>query len=72
MPRRTKADQEYLVAKFPDSEGVEIALLSEEECRARGIEPGRFPPRETWRLAIKPARIGSNRRGLFRLETLRY
>lgn len=32
-------------AGFP---GVRIPLLSDEECRARGIEPGRFPPRETW------------------------
>jgi hypothetical protein len=48
MSRRAKADQGYLVAKFPDFGGVEIPLISEEECRARGIEPGRLPPRETW------------------------
>jgi hypothetical protein len=48
MSRRTKADQGYLVAKFPGFGGVEIPLLSEEECRVRGIEPGRFPPRESW------------------------
>ncbi len=55
MPRRTKADQGYLVAKFPDFGGVEIPLLSEEECRARGIEPGRFPPRESWTQAQRNA-----------------
>ena len=31
-----------------DSPALRIPLLSDEECRARGIEPVRFPPRETW------------------------
>ncbi len=55
MPRRTKADQGYLVAKFPGFGGVEIPLLSEEECRARRITPGRLPPRETWTQAQREA-----------------
>jgi hypothetical protein len=48
MPRRRKADQRYLVAEPSGFPSVRIPLLSEEECRARGIKPGRFPPRETW------------------------
>ena len=55
MPRRPKADQGYLVAKFPDFGGVEIPLLSEDECRARGITPGRLPLRETWTQAQRDA-----------------
>jgi len=55
MPRRAKADQGFLVARFPDFGGVEIPLLSEDECRARRIEPGRFPPRETWTQAQRDA-----------------
>ena len=43
MPRRTRTPVEP--AGF---HGFRIPLLSEQECRARGIEPGRFPPRETW------------------------
>jgi hypothetical protein len=64
MPRRTKADHGYLVAKFPDFGGVEIPLLSEDECRARGIEPGRLQPRETWTQAQindGSARLPANR-----------
>jgi hypothetical protein len=48
MPSRTKADQGYLVAEFPGFGGARIPLISDEECRDRGIEPGRLPPRETW------------------------
>jgi hypothetical protein len=55
MPRRTKADQGYLVAEFPGFSGVRIPLLSDEECRERGIEPGRLPPRETWTQAQRDA-----------------
>jgi hypothetical protein len=55
MPRRIKAEQGYLVAKFPGFGGAEIPLLSDEECRARGIEPGRLPPRETWAQAQRDA-----------------
>jgi hypothetical protein len=36
------------VAKPSGFPGVEIPLLSDDECYARGIKPGRFPPRETW------------------------
>jgi hypothetical protein len=64
MPRRTKADHGHLVAKFPGFGGVEIPLLSEEECRARGITPGRLPPRETWTQAQindGSARLPANR-----------
>jgi hypothetical protein len=48
LPRRKTADQGYLVAEPSGFPGVKIPLLSDEECRARGIEPGRLPPRETW------------------------
>jgi hypothetical protein len=48
MPRRIQADKPYLVAKPAGFPGLEIPLLSEEECRARGIEPAKWPPRETW------------------------
>lgn len=44
--RKSKSD--YLVATFEKFPGVEIPLLSESECRARGIEPGKLPPVETW------------------------
>lgn len=43
-----KRDRGYLIAEFPAFGGARIPLLTEEECRARGIEAGRFPPRETW------------------------
>ena len=55
MPRRKTADQGYLVAEPSGFPGVKIPLLSEEECRARGIEPGRLPPRETWTQAQRDA-----------------
>lgn len=48
MPQRKRDDNEYLVAEPAGFPGVKIPLLSDEECRARGIEPGRLPPRETW------------------------
>jgi hypothetical protein len=38
----------YLVATFEKFPGVAIPLLSDEECKARGIEPQRLPPMETW------------------------
>jgi hypothetical protein len=41
-------DRGYLIAEFPAFGGARIPLLTDEECRARGIEPGRLPPRETW------------------------
>ena len=55
MPRRAKADKGYLVAEPSGFPGVRIPLLSDEECHARGIEPGRFPPRETWTQAQRDA-----------------
>jgi len=55
MPRRMKADKGYLVAEPSGFPGVRIPLLSDEECRARGIKPGRFPPRETWTQAQRDA-----------------
>ncbi len=48
MPRRKRTSGEYLVAEPAGFPGVRIPLLSDKECRARGIEPGGFPPRETW------------------------
>lgn len=48
MAKRKKADRGYLVAHPSGFPGVSIPLLSDEECAARGIKPGRFPPRETW------------------------
>jgi hypothetical protein len=36
------------VAEFEKSPGVRIPLLSDEECKERGIEPQRLPPFETW------------------------
>ena len=47
MPRKVKLDDQYLVAYPSCFPGGAIPLLSDEECAARGIEPGRFPPRET-------------------------
>jgi hypothetical protein len=55
MPRQTKADRGYLIAKPSGFPGLEIPLLTDEECRARGIQPGRFPPRETWTQAQRDA-----------------
>jgi hypothetical protein len=54
-PQRKKANQGYLVAEPSGFPGVKIPLLSEEECRKRGIEPGRLPPRETWTQAQRDA-----------------
>jgi hypothetical protein len=48
MPRRKNINEGYLIAKPVGFPGVEIPLLSDAECRARGIEPGRFAPRESW------------------------
>jgi hypothetical protein len=54
-PRRRNADQGYLVAEPSGFPGVKIPLLSDEERRKRGIEPGRLPPRETWTQAQRDA-----------------
>jgi hypothetical protein len=48
VPRHKNINKGYLIAKPAGFPGVEIPLLSDEECRTRGIEPGRFPPRESW------------------------
>jgi hypothetical protein len=37
-----------LVATFQNFPGVRIPLLSDEECKARRIERGKFPPLDTW------------------------
>lgn len=46
--RARKGQPGYLVATFEKFPGVRIPLLTDEQCRERGIEPGRLPPFETW------------------------
>ena len=48
MPRRANSNKGYLVAEPSGFPGLKSPLLSDEECRDRGIEPGRLPPRDTW------------------------
>lgn len=55
MPRRNDTQKGYLVAEPAGFPGLRIPLLSDEECRARAIEPVRFPPRETWTQAQRDA-----------------
>jgi hypothetical protein len=55
MRRLEDAGKGYLVAEPSGLPGLRIPLLSDEECRARGIEPVRFPPRETWTQAQRDA-----------------
>ena len=43
-----KRSSGYLVATFENFPRVKIPLLSESECRARGIEPGKLPPIDAW------------------------
>jgi hypothetical protein len=50
-----KQDRGNLIAEFPAFGGARIPLLSDEECRARGMPPGRLPPRETWTQAQRDA-----------------
>jgi hypothetical protein len=38
----------YLIATIEKFPGVQIPLLSDEECKARGIEKGTFPPIASW------------------------
>jgi len=38
----------YLVVTFENFPGVAMPLLSEEECKARGVKPGKLPPLDTW------------------------
>jgi hypothetical protein len=54
--RAAREDKSYLVATFPNFPGVEIPLLSDEECQARGIERGRLPPPDTWSQEQQKAR----------------
>jgi hypothetical protein len=37
-----KKQKGYLVATFEGFPGVRIPLLTDQECKERGIEPGRF------------------------------
>jgi hypothetical protein len=48
VPKEAKRDGRFLIAYPSGFPGVAIPLVSDEECRLRGIEPGKFPPRETW------------------------
>ena len=43
-----KKSSGYLMATFEKFPGVQIPLLSDEECKARGIEKGKFPPFDSW------------------------
>jgi hypothetical protein len=45
MPKKSSR---YAVATFEKLPGVSIPLMLDEECKIRGIEPGRFPPFDTW------------------------
>ena len=38
----------YLVATFEKFPEVAIPLLSDEECKARGLKPGKLPPLDKW------------------------
>ncbi len=55
MRGRKDAGNGYLVAEPSGSPGLRIPLLSDEECRAVGIEPVRFTPRKTWTQAQRDA-----------------
>jgi hypothetical protein len=55
VPRPKHKQEGYLVAEPAGFPGLRIPLLSDEECRARGIEPVRFPARETWTQAQRDA-----------------
>jgi hypothetical protein len=41
--RGTRKDRSYLVATFANFPGVEMPLLSDEECQARGINKPAIP-----------------------------
>jgi hypothetical protein len=43
-----KKSNGYLIATFEKFPGVQIPLLSDEECKARGLENGKFPPFDSW------------------------
>lgn len=46
--RRKATSKGFLVAEFEKFPGVRIPLLSDDECKERGIEPQRLPRFETW------------------------
>jgi hypothetical protein len=43
-----KKSSGYLTATFEKFPGAQIPLLSDEECKIRGIEKGTFPPFNLW------------------------
>ena len=45
MKKKSSGVVFFTFANFP---GVKIPLLSDEECKARGVEKSGFPPFETW------------------------
>jgi len=45
---RKATSKGFLVAEFEKFPGVRIPLLSDDECKERGIEPQLLPPFETW------------------------
>lgn len=49
-PRKTTQRRPlgYLVATFEKFPGVEVPLLSDDECREHGVQPGKLPPFDTW------------------------
>ncbi len=52
MPKANRmnppGERPYLVAEPAGFPGLRIPLLSDEECRARGIPNAKFPPFESW------------------------
>jgi hypothetical protein len=47
-PKESAEPKDFLVAEMPGFPGVRIPLLSDEECKARGIEKPKLPPFHTW------------------------
>lgn len=47
-PKAITEPKGFLVAELSGFPGVRIPLLSDEECKARGIEKPRLPPFDTW------------------------
>jgi hypothetical protein len=43
-----KKSSDYLIATVEKFPGVQIPLLSDEECKARGIDRGELPPFASW------------------------
>ena len=50
-----KKSSGYLIATFERFPGVRIPLLSDEDCKARGIEKGKLPPYDSWNSEQKAA-----------------